>query len=202
MLNRAVISRRTALATVAGGVAVALAPPALALNAAEARQLVDRLTDDVMSVINSGKSEAVMFKEFERIFAKYADVPIIAQTTLGVAWRSASASQRTAYVAAFRSYLARKYGRRFREFIGSEITVTGSRPEKSFYVVDSTVKLAGQAPFEVNWLISNKSGRDLMFNLIIEGINMLRSEREEIGLMLDQNGGNIDRLIKQLWTAG
>ena len=195
MLNRAVISRRAALATMAGGVAVALAPPALALNADEARRLVDRLTGDVMSVINSGKSESAMYTEFERIFAKYADVPIIAQTTLGVAWRSASASQRTAYVAAFRGYMARKYGKRFREFIGSEITVTGSHPEKSFYVVDSIVKLAGQAPFEVNWL-------DLMFNLVIEGINMLRSEREEIGLMLDQNGGNIDKLVNQLRTAG
>ena len=195
MLNRAVISRRAALATIAGGVAVALAPPALALNADEARRLVDRLTGDVMSVINSGKSESAMYTEFERIFAKYADVPIIAQTTLGVAWRSASASQRTAYVAAFRGYMARKYGKRFREFIGSEITVTGSHPEKSFYVVDSIVKLAGQAPFEVNWL-------DLMFNLVIEGINMPRSEREEIGLMLDQNGGNIDKLVNQLRTAG
>ena len=202
MLNRAVISRRTALAAMAGGAAVALVPPVLALNADEARRLVDRLTDEVISVINSGKSEAAMFPEFERIFAKYADVPIIARTTLGVAWRSASEAQRSAYVQAFRGYLARKYGKRFREFIGAEITVTGSRPEKSFYVVDSIVKLAGQAPFEVNWLISDKSGKDLMFNLIIEGINMLRSEREEIGLLLDQSGGNIDRLITQLRTAG
>lgn len=202
MRNRAVISRRIALATMAGGVAFAFAPPARALNADEARKLVDRLTDDVFSVIHSGKSESAMYVEFERIFAKYADVPIIAQTTLGIAWRSASASQRTAYVAAFRGYMARKYGKRFREFIGSEITVTGSRAEKSFYVVDSMVKLAGQAPFEVNWLISDKSGQNLMFNLIIEGINMLRSEREEIGLMLDQAGGNIDKLIAQLRTAG
>ncbi len=202
MLNRAIISRRTALATMAGGVAVALAPPALALNADEARKLVDRLTDDVMSVINSGASETAMFAEFERIFAKYADVPIIAQTTLGVAWRSASAAQQTAYVQAFRGYMARKYGKRFREFIGAEITVTGSRPEKSFYVVDSIVKIPGEAPFEVNWLVSDKSGKDLMFNLIIEGINMRRSEQEEIGVMLDQAGGDINKLITQLRTAG
>ena len=202
MLNRAIMSRRTAMTTVAGGLALTLAPPTMALNAGEARSLVDRLTAEVISVINSGKPEAAMFPEFERIFAKYADVPIIAQTTLGVAWRSASASQRTAYVQAFRGYMARKYGKRFREFIGAEITVTGSRPEKSFYVVDSIVKLSGQSPFEVNWLISDKSGKDLMFNLIIEGINMLRSEREEIGLLLDQSGGNIDRLIAQLRTAG
>lgn len=201
MLNRAIMNRRTALVTVAGGIAITLAPPVLALTADEARKLVDRLTDEVMAVVNSGKSESAMYVDFERIFAKYADVPIIAQTTLGVAWRSASASQRSAYVEAFRVYMARKYGKRFREFIGSEITVTGSRQEKSFYVVDSTVKLTGQAPFEVNWLISDKSGKNLMFNLIIEGINMLRSEREEIGLLLDKSGGDIDALIAALKTS-
>lgn len=202
MRNRATVTRRTVLASAAGGIAVTLAPPALALNADEARSLVDRLTDDVMSVISSGKPETQMYGDFEALFAQYADVPIIAQTTLGVAWRSASASQRTAYVAAFRGYMARKYGKRFREFIGSDITVTGSRPEKSFFVVDSMVKLKGSDPFEVNWLISDKSGKPLMFNLIIEGINMLRSEREEIGLMFDQNGGKLEGLIQDLKTAG
>ena len=202
MLNRATFTRRGALATMAGGVAVAFTSPAFALTEDQARKLVDRLTADVMSVINSGKSEPAMYKDFEAIFAKYADVPIIAQSTLGVAWRSASASEQAAYVAAFRGYMARKYGRRFREFIGSEIKVTGARKEKSFYVVDSTVKLQGSAPFEVNWLVSDKSGKDLMFNLIIEGINMMVSEREEIGLMLDKNGGNVSKLIEQLKTAG
>jgi len=202
MRNRAAINRRTALAALAGSFAVSLAPPALALNADEARHLVDKLTADVMSVINSGQSESAMYKRFEAIFAEYADVPIIAQSTLGVAWRSASTAQQAAYVAAFRGYMARKYGKRFREFIGSEITVTGARKEKSFYVVDSTVRLQGSDPFEVNWLVSDKSGKNLMFNLIIEGINMLRSEREEIGIMLDKNQGKIDGLIRDLKTAG
>lgn len=202
MLSRTVFTRRTALAGAAGIATLALAPAALALNASQARTLVDRLTDDVMSVINSGKTGNAMYQEFERIFAKYADVPIIARSTLGVTWRSTSSSQQKAYVAAFRGYMARKYGKRFKEFIGSEIKVTGSRKEKSFYVVDSTVKLAGTAPFEVNWLVSDKSGEDRMFNLVIEGINMMRSEREEIGLLLDQNGGNVDRLITALEKAG
>jgi phospholipid transport system substrate-binding protein len=175
MISRATLNRRTVLATAVGATASLLAPAAMALNASQARTLVDKLTNEVMTVINSGKTGAPMYRDFEKIFAEYADVPIIARSTLGVAWRSASASQQKAYVAAFRGYMARKYGKRFREFIGSEIKVTGSRKEKSFYVVDSTVKLNGSAPFEVNWLVSDKSGKDLMFNLVIEGINMMRS---------------------------
>lgn len=202
MISRTTFNRRTVLATAACATASLLAPAAVALNASQARTLVDQLTNEVMKVINSGKTGEPMYRDFEKIFAKYADVPIIARRTLGVAWRSASPKQQEAYVAAFRGYMARKYGKRFREFIGSEIKVTGSRKEKSFYVVDSTVKLNGSAPFEVNWLVSDKSGKDLMFNLVIEGINMMLSETEEIGLLLDQNGGNIDRLVQALKKAG
>ena len=45
------------------------------------------------------------------------DVPIIAQTVLGVEWRSASSSQRRAFTDAFKGYMARKYGKRFEEFV-------------------------------------------------------------------------------------
>jgi phospholipid transport system substrate-binding protein len=203
MIFKATFTRRATLATLAGSVISTVLPGTTwALTSSEARSLVDKLTAEVMRVINSGVTGEPMYREFEKIFAKYADVRVIARRTLGVEWKLASSSQQTAYVAAFRGYMARKYGKRFKEFIGSEIIVTGARKEKSFYVVDSTVKLAGSSPFEVNWLVSDRSGKDLMFNLIIEGINMLLSEREEIGLMLDKNGGNLDKLVSELKRAG
>jgi ABC-type transporter MlaC component len=83
---------------------------------------------DVLGVINSGRSESAMLRDFERIFRDYADVPIIAQSVVGPPWRSASDGDRRAFVAAFQGYMARKYGRRFRDFIGGEITVTGIAP--------------------------------------------------------------------------
>ena len=53
-------------------------------------------------------------------------------------------------------------------------------------------------PFEVDFLVSDRSGRPLVFNLIIEGVNMLLAERQEIGALLDRNSGNIDALIDDL----
>jgi hypothetical protein len=61
--------------------------------------------------------------------------------------------------------------------------------------------LAGEAPFEVRFQVSDKSGRLLYFNIIIEGVNMLASERTEIGAMLDRQGGNLDALIAELQTT-
>jgi phospholipid transport system substrate-binding protein len=49
--------------------------------------------------------------------------------------------------------------------------------------------------------VGDKSGRNLFFNIIIEGVNMLASERTEIGAILDQNGGDIEKLIDALNAA-
>ncbi|MFC2969896.1 MlaC/ttg2D family ABC transporter substrate-binding protein [Acidimangrovimonas pyrenivorans] len=197
------ISRRSVVAGLLSGTAVmALAGPASALNTAQARDLIGRLVNEINRVINSGESENRMFGDFERIFAKYADVPVIARSALGVAARRANRAQMNAFTTAFRGYISRKYGKRFREFIGGEIEVTGARPVKSFYEVTSIAKLRGEAPFDLRWHVSDKSGRDLFFNIIIDGVNMLATERTEIGAMLDKRRGNLDALISDLKTAG
>ena len=143
-----------------------------------------------------------MYREFERVFIRYADVPIIARSALGIAARGASDAQMNAFTLAFQGYISRKYGSRFREFIGGNIEVEDARQIKSFYEVISTAYLRGEAPFEVRWHVSNKSGRDLFFNLIIEGINMVAAERTEIGALLDERGGNIEQLTKDLRSLG
>lgn len=184
----------------AASAAFALPLPAAALDVAEARGLIDRAVADVNSIIGSGRSEGQMFGDFEKLFVKYADVPVIARSALGVAARSASPAQMTAFTKAYQGYLSRKYGRRFREFIGGKIEVVDARPIKSYFEVISVATLQGEAPFDLRWHVADKSGRDLFFNIIIEGVNMLASERTEIGALLDRNGGDIDKLIAQLKT--
>ncbi|MFN4203232.1 MAG: phospholipid-binding protein MlaC [Tabrizicola sp.] len=202
MQNDISLSRRGFAATLAAAAAAALAlpRPALALTAEAAKGLVDKTVGDVNAIINSGKSESAMLKDFEKLFARYADVPTIARSVLGTAARSASKAQLAAYTSAFQGYISRKYGRRFREFQGGRIEVAEARAVKSYYEVVSTAKLKGQAPFEVRWHVSDKSGKSLFFNIIIEGVNMLSSERTEMGALLDQRRGDLDRLIADLKT--
>ena len=67
------------------------------------------------------------------------------------------------------------------------------------YEQPGIVKLEGQVPFEVRWLVANKDGNPKMFNLFIEGINVSSAEKTEIGAMLDKRSGSIDKLITHLW---
>jgi len=181
---------------------VASLTPAAALSEKEARSLIDSAVSDINSVINSGKSENAMYGDFERIFRRYADVPTIARSVLGPPARSASTAQMNAYTSAFTGYMSRKYGKRFREFIGGKIEVTGARSVKRFQEVMATATIKGQAPFAVSFMVSDRSGSDKFFDLLIEGISLLKAERAEIGAMLDKRGGKIDALIGDLQKAG
>ena len=191
------ISRRSVVLSLAGLVAFAQTM-ASALTEVQASQLIDKVVLDLNRIISSGKSEVGMYPDFERLFNTYADVPIIAQSALGVQWRSASSSQQSAYIAAFRTYMARKYGKRFREFIGGKITVTGLKKFTWGYLVNSTANLPGSSPFALDWQVSDKSGASKMFNIYIEGISLLATERTEIGAMLDKRNGDLNRLIADL----
>ncbi len=196
-------TRRSVIAQAGAVMAVAIMPQtALALSDTEARALINAALGEVNAAIASGKQGPALYAAFDQIFVRYADVNVIAQSALGVAARRATPAQMKAYVTAFRGYMSRKYGRRFREFKGSRFEITGARPVKSFYEVKSIAYMPGEAPFEVLWHVSDKSGKKRFFNLIIEGVNMLATERTEIGAMLDRRKGDIDALIADLKAAG
>ena len=196
------MNRRIFLGSTAA-LALLAAFPAQALNTAEAEALVGNLTGDITKVINSGRSENAMFKDFEKLFDKYADVATIARTTLGPPARSASAAQMKAYTTAFRGYIGRKYGKRFREFIGGKVEVKAAREFKTGrFEVKTVALLQGEAPFEVIFLVSAASGRDLFYDMLIEGVSLLKAEKSEVGSLLDKNKGDLDAMIAALAKAG
>ncbi|MCH2094997.1 MAG: ABC transporter substrate-binding protein [Rhodobacteraceae bacterium] len=176
--------------------------PAAALNTAQARSLIDRMVNEVNAVIDSGKAEQAMYVDFERIFRKYSDTSYVAAYAMGVDGRRATGAQKRAFSDAFITYIARKYGAQFRKFIGGRLEVVQARKVKNFFEVEATAFLRGQSPFEVSFHVSDRSGKDLFFNMFIEGINMLLTERTEVGAMLDKRRGNIDAMIADLKKAG
>lgn len=173
-----------------------------ALTEDSASALVNKLVGDINSVIASGKSESGMIRDFEKIFGRYSDTSYISAYAMGVDGRRASKSQKRAFSKEFQAYIARKYGKRFREFIGGSLEVKSVKTVKKWFEVTATAKLRGQAPFDVTFQVSDRSGKDLFFNMFIEGINLLLTERSEVGALLDRNGGDISKMIEALKTLG
>ena len=200
-MNKSFLNRRYFVISLATAVASASGNSAWAANAKDAELLVGRVVREINAVISSGNSEAIMLKQFEKIFKSYADVKTIARYALGNDARALSKVQMDRFTEIYSVYVSHKYGRRFREFIGGKIVVQKSRPIKSFFEVETLAHIKGWEPFTVSFLVSNKSGKLLFFNIFIEGINMLLSERTEIGAMLDKRRGNIKKVMKDLQNA-
>lgn len=194
------VTRRAVLAAsvlIAGSAAL----PAFALSDSQATSLVNKMSDDIVRTINSGQSESAMFRDFERLLKTYADMPTISRFALGPAARTASSSELSAYSNAFASYLSRKYGQRFRDFIGGKLEVRGTRSDSRAVIVQARALVPGQSPVAVEFHVSDRSGSAKVFNVIIEGINLLTTERTEIQALLDRQGGSVSKLTSALKQA-
>ena len=121
------MTRRPAAAVLLGSAALARSPRRpgrrAAASTAQAEALVTKLAGELQQLVNSGRSEAQIYAGFEGILARYADMPAVAASVLGPPWRGASAGQKQAFVAAFQHYLARRYGKQFREYRNARIDV-------------------------------------------------------------------------------
>ncbi|WP_235438860.1 MlaC/ttg2D family ABC transporter substrate-binding protein [Candidatus Rhodobacter oscarellae] len=194
----------TRRAVLMGGAALAagaalLPGSARALSTREAEGLIDKLVADFNRIINSGMSQSRMIAAFEKdLFAKYADVALIAQLVLGPPARSASRAEMRDFTRAFQGYMARKYGTRFREFVGGRIEVQSAGPWKSYFQVKTVTRLAGSAPFEVTYRVSERSGKPLFIDMLIEGISLVKTEAIEVRALHERQGRNLKKLTAAL----
>jgi len=204
--NNSLFSRRTVIAggAMAGAATMLpLAGPARALSSSQASGLIQQVVDEVLKIVNSNASQGQALASFEQMFGRYADVGVIARSVLGPPWRSANRSQKAAFVSAFQGYLARKYGSEFREYRGASMQITGVKDHgDKGMVVNSVVNFPGSAPVSVDWQVSDRSGSPKMFNMFIEGVSMLSTERSEIRALLESNRNSIDGLIAALKARG
>lgn len=194
------LSRRALIAGVLAWPAIGLMPgPARAAATDRAEALVRQLSAELIAMINSGRSEAQLYREFEALLARYGDMPVVAASALGPTWRDTPQAQRQAFVAAFQTYLARKYGRQFRDYRDARIEIMRARDAgRSGVLVETTAVRPGQPGISVDWQVSERGGSPKVVNLIIEGVSMLTNERAEVGAMLEAERGDVGRLIARM----
>ncbi len=196
-LTRNDLSRRRFLLTASAAAILTTTGPAAARVEA-ARELIESLVGEIGAIVGSDRSMVQKTREIERVIASYADVAIIARSTLGPRARTASSRQFRSYRDAFQGYLARKYTPRFEEFFDVSVTVTEAEPWKSHFQVRAEVAMNGRPEHSVIFRVSNRSGQLLVFDIIIEGISILKTEALEIRGLLDRSRGDLNKLTARL----
>ena len=148
---------------------------------------------------NTSKDEKV--KELKKIAKDTVDIKGIGFYTLGPVRKSLSESDIKQYSELFEEYFLKSFSSRLAEYTNPEIDVFAKEViNKNYTIVNSILKSTKDRPeIKIDWRIYTKNpDSPLIRDLIIEGLSLARTQKEEFASVLSTNNGDIKVLFKTL----
>jgi phospholipid transport system substrate-binding protein len=137
-------------------------------------------------------------RRFRKIFNRSFDVETIARFTLGRYWRTATEEQRQEYISLFEDFVVQAYAARFREYGGESFRVGQVRDiSETEKLVASEIVRPGQSPIAVHWRVRTDPAHRVI-DVMVEGISMGITQRDEFAAVIRNSGGKVDSLISAL----
>jgi phospholipid transport system substrate-binding protein len=179
------------------------APVAAAQQDAGPEQLVQKITEEVLTAIKSDQQLArgdkvKAIKLAEEKVLPYIDFEEATRLAVGRAWSQASPEQRKKLVSEFRNMLVRTYSNAIEAYQGQSLKVLPSRKQdaKDEATVRAQFMRPGAPPLPMEFQM-RKTGSDWkVYDIAVEGISLVLTYRSEFDSVVKQEG--IDGLIKRL----
>ncbi len=169
-------------------------------NVPAASQFIERLAQRAIEGLTARDIDAAeRTKRFRVLFTESFDVPKIGRFALGNAWRTANAADREAYLSAFEDFIVASYATRFADYGGETIRVIGSRPlEDGEAAVGTQFVRAQGEPIRVDWRLAPDGQNWKIIDVVIEGVSMAITQRDDFNATVQRNGGRVGPLIELL----
>ena len=139
--------------------------------------------------------------ELKLIAEETVDIKGIGFYTLGAARKGLDSSQKKQYSNLFKNYFLKSFSSRLAEYTNPEIEVTSKEVlNENYTIVNSLLKGTKERPeVKIDWRIYTKNpDNPLIRDLIIEGLSLARTQKEEFSSILNSNNGDINALFKTL----
>lgn len=172
--------------------------PTLARADNPAIEFVDNLADEVINtILTADVSKEEKLERFRKEFTEALDLKNIGQFVLGVYWRKATTEEKDAFLDAFMDFTTKTWADRFDSYQGQKIIFTGVRnAERNQFYVDSSIQ--NNPPVEVIWRLKQKDNSYRIIDIIVEGVSMAMSYRNEYSAYLQAHGGSVCELTREL----
>ena len=148
---------------------------------------------------NISKDEKI--EKLKLIAKETVDIRGIGFYTLGSKRKSLNEEEKKRYAKLFEVYFLKSFSSRLAEYTNPEIDVFNKEKLNDNYtIVNSLLKATNERPeINIDWRIYTKDPNNpLIRDLIIEGLSLARTQKEEFASVLSSNDGNIDALFKVL----
>ena len=138
-------------------------------------------------------------KRFRDLLNQAFDLPRIARFTLGRYWRTATDEEQQEFVKLFEEFVIQTYARRFQDMSGKKLNVLNAREISAAQaLVLSEIQIPGKPSVKINWRIRSKEDVHKIVDVMVEGISMSVTQRDEFSAVIRQTGGKVGGLIEAL----
>ena len=170
-------------------------------NSIEADIFVQSTVNRASKILSENISKEKKIDELKLIAKETVDIKGIGFYTLGSARKSLDETNKKKYSQLFENYFLKSFSSRLAEYTNPEIDVQSKEVLSANYtIVNSILKGTSERPeVKIDWRIYTKDPENpLIRDLIIEGLSLARTQKEEFSSILNSNNNDINILFKTL----
>ena len=170
-------------------------------NSTDPKKFIQEIIDDVKTTLVTSNSKEYKKDSLGKIAKERVDIEGIGLYSLGSYRKKLNDKQKKEYTLLFEKYFIKTFTSRLSDYSNPEINIVGSDKKNDNYTVVSSILLATEQRPEVkiDWVVYTKNPeKPLIRDLIIEGLKLARTQKEEFSSIIQSNDENIDALLVKL----
>ena len=165
------------------------------------KQFIAEVVDEAKKILVDTNSQAFKEEKLSEIALKAADIEGIGYYTLGKYRKGMSDEELEEYSTLFKKYFLKSFTSRLTDYSDPKIEVTGVEVLNPKYTIVKSLLLATDKKPEVkiDWRVYTKNpDKPLIRDLIVEGLSLARTQKEEFASVIESNNGDIKKLFISL----
>ena len=163
--------------------------------------LINEIVDDASKVLSSDDPVESKIIKLNDIAERSVDIDGIGMYTLGKYRKSISEEEISKYQKLFKSYFLKSFSSRLVDYTDPKIDVLSEKKVSDNYTIVNSVLAAnkGRPEVKIDWRIYTKNpDKPLIRDLMVEGLSLARTQKEEFNSVIQNNNGDINSLFKVL----
>ena len=167
----------------------------------EADVFVQSTVNRASKILSENLSKNEKIDKLKKIAEETVDIKGIGLYTLGTTRKNLDGEQKKKYTRLFREYFLKSFSSRLSEYTNPEIDVLSKEVlSENYTIVNSLLKGTSERPeVKIDWRVYTKNPENpLIRDLIIEGLSLARTQKEEFASILNSNDNDINALFKTL----
>ncbi|MDH3739158.1 MAG: ABC transporter substrate-binding protein [Alphaproteobacteria bacterium] len=192
----------TAIAAPVIALILAVSPVRADQHLAASSKFVQDLADRaIVTLTADGQSAEMRRGQFRELFREGFAIKGIARYSLGRNWNSASDADRSEYLTLFEDVIVATWADRFSGYSGQKFTVenavdaSSANAAEHVAIIRSVFFSDPQSPISIDWRVASRGDLFKITDVVIEGVSMANTQRDEFSSVIASNSGQIDALL-------